>query len=221
MFELEKAIAEWRQQMLVAGIKTPVPLEELEGHLREDIEQQVKAGVSEQQAFEGSALQVGQAEVLKKEFIRAKGLRGLLGDNQTTRIHHLLGMIWLGLFSWASLKILGGILGLFFILSQQIFGLFITLSQHNESVGLTPGFFAIFLLGYIYLQGIRGSISLYRGEDQGRRIIRLMATLSGIAFIAQIAVFKSVSVAGDIFTVFSLVTIWLLRPPQKSKLATR
>jgi len=207
--------------MLAAGIKTPVPLEELEGHLREDIEQQVKAGVSEQQAFEGSASQVGQAEVLKKEFIRAKGLRGLLGDDQTTRIHRLLGMIWLGLFSWASLKILGAILGLFFILSQQILGLFITLSQHHESVGLTPGLFAIFSLGYIYLQGIRGSISLYRSKDQGRRIIRLMATLCVIAFIVQIAVFKSVSVAGDIFAVISLATIWLLRPPQKSKLTTQ
>jgi hypothetical protein len=221
MFNLEQSIADWRKQMLAAGIKTPVPLEELEGHLREDIEQQVKAGVSEQQAFEGSASQVGQAEVLKKEFIRAKGLRGLLGDDQTTRIHRLLGMIWLGLFSWASLKILGAILGLFFILSQQILGLFITLSQHHESVGLTPGLFAIFSLGYIYLQGIRGSISLYRSKDQGRRIIRLMATLCVIAFIVQIAVFKSVSVAGDIFAVISLATIWLLRPPQKSKLTTQ
>ena len=37
MFGLEQAIADWRQQMLAAGIKTPVPLEELEIHLREDI----------------------------------------------------------------------------------------------------------------------------------------------------------------------------------------
>ena len=37
MFDLEQSIAEWRRQMLAAGIKTPVPLEELEIHLREDI----------------------------------------------------------------------------------------------------------------------------------------------------------------------------------------
>ena len=42
MFDLEKSIAEWRKQMLSAGIKTPVPLEELEIHLREEIEQQIK-----------------------------------------------------------------------------------------------------------------------------------------------------------------------------------
>jgi len=37
MFSLEKSISEWRRQMLAAGIKTPVPLEELEIHLREEI----------------------------------------------------------------------------------------------------------------------------------------------------------------------------------------
>ncbi len=30
MFDLENAIADWRRQMLAAGIQTPVPLEELE-----------------------------------------------------------------------------------------------------------------------------------------------------------------------------------------------
>jgi hypothetical protein len=38
MFELEQAITGWRRQMLAAGIKTPVPLEELEIHLRDEIE---------------------------------------------------------------------------------------------------------------------------------------------------------------------------------------
>ena len=32
MFDLEQAIADWRRQMLAAGIKTPVPLEELKSH---------------------------------------------------------------------------------------------------------------------------------------------------------------------------------------------
>ena len=40
MFDLEQSIADWRRQMLAAGIKTPVPLEELESHLREEIERQ-------------------------------------------------------------------------------------------------------------------------------------------------------------------------------------
>ena len=36
--DLESLIANWRREMLAAGIKTPVPLEELESHLREDID---------------------------------------------------------------------------------------------------------------------------------------------------------------------------------------
>ena len=30
MFDLEKAITDWRKQMLAEGIKTPLPLDELE-----------------------------------------------------------------------------------------------------------------------------------------------------------------------------------------------
>ena len=44
MFNLEQAITEWRQRMLAAGLRSPVPLDELESHLRDEIERQVRAG---------------------------------------------------------------------------------------------------------------------------------------------------------------------------------
>jgi hypothetical protein len=68
MFDLENSIADWRKHMLTAGIKTPVPLEELESHLREEIEQQMKSGLNEQKAFEIATGKIGQASPLKKEF---------------------------------------------------------------------------------------------------------------------------------------------------------
>jgi hypothetical protein len=68
MFDLDKAIAEWRQQMLAAGITTPVPLDELESHLRDDVEQQVRSGVSPQQAFNAAVQQLGYAKELEAEF---------------------------------------------------------------------------------------------------------------------------------------------------------
>src|ERR1700685_143219 len=68
MFDLEKSIADWRLQMLAAGIKTPVPLEELEIHLREEIEQQIQLGLKGQNAFEIDTRQIGSASTLKKEF---------------------------------------------------------------------------------------------------------------------------------------------------------
>ncbi len=54
--------------MLAAGIKTPVPLEELEIHLREDIAQQMQSGLSAQQAFGMAMKKIGQASELKREF---------------------------------------------------------------------------------------------------------------------------------------------------------
>jgi hypothetical protein len=70
MFNLEQSIAAWRQQMLAAGIKTPVPLEELEGHLREDIERQMKSGLNAQRAFENAIQHIGKANMLKSEFAK-------------------------------------------------------------------------------------------------------------------------------------------------------
>jgi len=72
MFNLEQSIAQWRVQMLAAGIKSPVPLEELEIHLREEIERQIKSGLNERQAFEISIQQIGQAQTLDREFKKSE-----------------------------------------------------------------------------------------------------------------------------------------------------
>ena len=68
MYHLEQAITDWRKQMLAAGIKSPVPLEELESHLCEEIERQLKSGLNAERAFAKAVEQIGQAPVLKKEF---------------------------------------------------------------------------------------------------------------------------------------------------------
>ena len=68
MFNLDTAISKWRQQMLDAGIKTPVPLEELENHLRDDVEQQVRSGMDPRRAFESAVQRTGQPTALKSEF---------------------------------------------------------------------------------------------------------------------------------------------------------
>jgi hypothetical protein len=75
MFNLDQAIADWRRQMLAAGIKTPVPLEELESHLREDVEQQMQSGLRAQQAFENSVQRIGHADELKSEFKKICGMK--------------------------------------------------------------------------------------------------------------------------------------------------
>ena len=72
MFNLEQSIADWRRQMLAAGIKTPAPLEELEIHLREGIERQMNSGLDWQAAFEISIRQIGQPKALNREFKKSK-----------------------------------------------------------------------------------------------------------------------------------------------------
>jgi hypothetical protein len=68
MFNLDQAITEWRRQMAAAGIKNAEALNELESHLRDDVEQHVRSGLSTQQAFEAATQRIGQASVLKNEF---------------------------------------------------------------------------------------------------------------------------------------------------------
>ncbi|MEO8428482.1 MAG: hypothetical protein ABI651_15375 [Verrucomicrobiota bacterium] len=60
-----------------------MPLNELENHLREDIEQQVRSGLSAQQAFEVAVQRIGQARALETEF---KKVGGKTERNQMKRV---------------------------------------------------------------------------------------------------------------------------------------
>jgi len=75
MFNLERTIADWRQQMMAAGIKTPVPLEELESHLREDINQRIRSGATAEQAFALAVNQIGSGNKLQAEFGKVEDAR--------------------------------------------------------------------------------------------------------------------------------------------------
>jgi len=75
MFDLEQAVAEWRRRMLAAGITAPEPLDELEHHLREEVEKQIQSGTGAQRAFEAAAERIGQPSALGAEFNKASGAR--------------------------------------------------------------------------------------------------------------------------------------------------
>lgn len=73
MFDLESEILGWRRKMLSAGIKFPVPLEELETHLRERINH-LKAGLSEAEAFQTAVKELGDGKILRREFSKGRFL---------------------------------------------------------------------------------------------------------------------------------------------------
>lgn len=68
MFDLETAIAEWRREMLAAGIRAPAPLGELESHLRDAIQRQLSLGQSEPEAFQSAVGEIGPARAVRAEF---------------------------------------------------------------------------------------------------------------------------------------------------------
>ena len=289
MFNLEQSIADWRNQMLAAGIKTPVPLEELEIHLREEIEQQMKSGLSGQDAFEIAIRQIGQPKrlnnefekserkymkrtaiillgvfdvlfgpavflpalakynregvsdsdvvvsmmmgiiftlvgvgmtvyglMLKTEFKKAGGLLDWLGENKSVRTNRILGALWAAYCSWMLLSIAPLIL----------------VGVYAPSFSLAASVISgIFVVLYIYLRGVIGGIRLFRGITRDRRIIRLLALLNLIGclvllnlierFVQQFNALKTISMFVVANALFSLVSIWFLRPPQKTELTTR
>jgi hypothetical protein len=91
MFDLNQSIAEWRRQMIAAGIKTPVPLEELESHLREDIERQMEAGADLAQAFAAAVQRIGHGDELEKEFKKVEAPRKMRARELLRRWSVILG----------------------------------------------------------------------------------------------------------------------------------
>ena len=198
MFNLEQSIANWRQQMLAAGIKTPATLEELECHLREEIERQVKAGVSEQNAFKITVVQIGQARELKAEFSTAAGLFGFLGADKFTRANRILGALWLVWSLWGCIRLCQSI-----AFRDSSFGP----EQFN-------GFLAVVsIILALYGVGVLGSILLLRGSKIGRNIIRAIAVLGAMVLIGGGFAFKSFSAFDIIAIPFHLITLWILFSP--------
>jgi uncharacterized protein involved in exopolysaccharide biosynthesis len=82
MFDLEREIRKWRQEMAAAGL-APDVLIELEEHLREDIERQVDSGANGSEAFQAALQRIGKPSVLRSEF----DLIGPAGVGETLRRH--------------------------------------------------------------------------------------------------------------------------------------
>ncbi|HSY19434.1 MAG TPA: hypothetical protein VK815_13920 [Candidatus Acidoferrales bacterium] len=83
MFNLEASITNWRREMFAAGLNDSSALDELESHLRDDIEQQTRAGRSVENAFTLATRQIGRAAPLKTEFAKT-------GETLWEQIRHIL-----------------------------------------------------------------------------------------------------------------------------------
>src|SRR4051812_38306809 len=73
MFHLDSAIEEWRRRMADGGIRNAAVLDELDSHLRDDIEIQIAGGIGAQKAFDSSIAHLGGPDALKLEFDKVDG----------------------------------------------------------------------------------------------------------------------------------------------------
>jgi hypothetical protein len=203
MFNLEQSILEWRKQMLATGIKAPVPLEELENHLREEIERQMQSGLDEQEALNIAVQKIGQAGLLKSEFKKAGGFIGWLGENKFARTNRILGALWLAYCSWMLLMMIPSIL------------VGVSAPSFSRAASILSGVFVALTGGYIYLHGVIGSLRLFRGITRDRRMIRLLALCNLIGCVVQFNALKMMSTLLVTSAIFSLISIWFLRPQKK------
>lgn len=93
MFNLDHEIKEWRRKLIAGGIKSSHVLDELESHLREDVERRLRSGTPAQQAFEDSVQQVGSVDELKSEFGKIEPQRAAVSPKLMSR-----GCVAMGVF---------------------------------------------------------------------------------------------------------------------------
>lgn len=70
MFNLEQAISDWRRKLSAAGMRSRDIVDELESHLREEIERQIQSGAAEHHAFQTAIARLGEAGALQNEFAK-------------------------------------------------------------------------------------------------------------------------------------------------------
>jgi hypothetical protein len=99
MFDLEREIQGWRQELLTNGLSGS-ELDELEDHLRADIEEQRRSGVAVREAFAIAVKRIGRGSLLNTQFDFANASELGNGRRSNTAVVVLKGTIGL-LAAWA------------------------------------------------------------------------------------------------------------------------
>lgn len=195
MFNLESAIASWRKQMLAADALGQSHLNELESHLREDIDALVQSGLSKQDAFGRAIVNIGEAKPLAAEFIKS---------TPYIRMRHVMIRVFALLWAAGSLASLNAVY------------------HHVAATKFNGARYTIdAIVASIYVSGIVGCILLFLGSRAGVWILRGNALLFFVACIPQIFLFNFSTGWRDwcaFVAVFCVATIALLRGQERGRL---
>jgi len=161
MFNLELSILEWRSQMLSSGIGSRALLDELEMHLRDEIEQQKQFGANLEDAFQHAVEQIGSAEFVGAEFQKIHPMKG--NNMNHNRIY--TASLWV----FAIYNVI--------IIASALFFLRLVGGQYNEPMGRYPAWALpwLFALTCVYTVLIVATLIARRGDSQiGHRLTRLL-----------------------------------------------
>gem|GEM_PF-5966107 len=191
--------------MLASGIQSPVPLEELEVHLREEISRRMEGGAVEREAFDAAVAAMGSATSLKAEFRKAGGFWVWLGEDRPARIHRTFALLWLAFCCWIFFNLVAALAATPFI----------------SNLRLTPDLYLIFFFAPIFLRGIIAAIRLFGGNRKEARILRVLAIIGFVFSVGQI-IYRHMPVAivvsyPDVLVLaFYGASLYLMRSPKKS-----
>jgi len=136
MFDLEKAISDWRHQMSRAGMTSPKILTELETHLREDIEVQMRDGLDAQQALVRSLVRLGHADALQLEFKKAGSVSTALDRSRSGfSLALIAAIVWLSGFTFEKI---GFSSGEWFVASSAVIACLLIAGLWSRAVGFLP-----------------------------------------------------------------------------------
>src|SRR5262249_627276 len=151
--------------------KAPAVLDELENHLREEIQARISSGASELDAFQSAVTRVGTARSLRSEFNKVSGAAPL--------------PVIIGVSIWTGLAILMAIL-----FSGRLFAGELSLLLFTHIFTLTAGYFAALIagsFGIVYVCWLRwGDLSSEREQSLGRtasRFNNIAAALIVVGFV--------------------------------------
>lgn len=114
MFDLNQAVAAWRTRLAAANTCGRADVDELEAHLRDEMDRLRSGGLSEQEAFWVAAHRLGSVSALSEEYAKVNPMRVWLGRlgwvAAGVLAWHVIGAA-AGIASWASLYV-GHLVGL-------------------------------------------------------------------------------------------------------------
>ncbi len=160
MFELEKAIKNWKRSLRKNRAYEDGDIEELESHLRDRIDELIESGESPEHAFEQATGEIGNVETVAKEFYKTITTKPYL-DNST-------GITW-------------GILNNFIKISRRnLFRnkLYASLNILGLVIGITSALFI-----YLFIQNELSYDTFHEKGDRIYKVHRLMERPEGTELV--------------------------------------